>query len=322
LYHIKCEEQYLALLNTTDADNRTVLHYAAASRGTSTVDALSFNSNRFFVSRSSEYAPGAPFILFPGDGWVCRRTGDLWQPVYYEFPEDHPPQSPPDSYVSVKEILRARSDPSFSDPRDVHGASPLHYATVTGDVRSIRALLERGADPFAVTALNASTLDLASSRVVRVALMPMENAVQISCGLKMQRAGMASTSSTARSPLVKRSTGRVYGEGAGEEDLSGTRKRAADKALLALLGFGEDINLRSGIKMQAPLHLAAEKAALDIVEVSVCYARTLYSVCGGGKNSVDFVGLPSFHIILTCTHTHLLSPLPTLNRFCSRMVPW
>lgn len=265
-----------------------MLHYAAASRGTSTVDALSFNSNRFFVSRSSEYAPGAPFILFPGDGWVCRRTGDLWQPEYYEFPEDHPPQSPPESYVSVKEILRARNDPSFSDPRDVHGASPLHYATVAGDVRGIRALLERGADPFAVTALNASTLDLASSRVIRVALMPMENAVQISCGLKMQRAGMASTS-TARSPLVKRSTGRVYGEGAGEEDLSGTRKRAADKALLALLGYGEDINLRSGIKMQAPLHLAAEKAALDIVEVRVCVSGAF--------------PLPPLPNVLTNTHT-------------------
>ena len=155
LYHINCEKTYLKLLNTKDADNRTVLHYAAASRGTSCVDALELHCHRFLTARSSEYAPGAPFILFPGDGWVCETTGTMWQPEYYEFPKDHPPQYPPDGYRSVKELLRSRNSSDFTDPRDVHGATPLHYATVCGDVRTIRGLLEKGADPFSLTALQA-----------------------------------------------------------------------------------------------------------------------------------------------------------------------
>ena len=188
----------MKLLSTRDADNRTVLHYASAARGTACVEALTHNCHHFLTARSSEYAPGAPFILFPGDGWVCETTGSIWQPQYFEFPEDHDPQIPPDGFRSVKELLNGRASSEFTDPRDVHGATPLHYAVVSADVRSIRSLMERKADPFAQTSLGASPLDLATSRVVRVALMPMENAVQLSCGLKMQRAGISSPGKTAR----------------------------------------------------------------------------------------------------------------------------
>ncbi len=251
-----------------------MLHYCAASRGTSTVDALRFNLTRFYTARSSEFAPGAPFILFPADAFVCRASGSIWQPQVHEFPQDHPPQEPPEGYVAVREVLQARKDPSFSDPRDVHGGSPLHYATVLGDVRSMRALLELGADPFAATAQGATPLDLATSRAVRSVLMPMENAVQISCGLKMARAGIVqSPRKRSASPLARSSATSPHGLFAGEEEEGGesfaaTRKRTADKAVLQLLSSGEDINMRTGIKMQAPLHMAAEKAAEDVVEVS------------------------------------------------------
>lgn len=265
LYHIKCEQQWLALLATADASGRTVLHYAAAARGVAVQAILHWRRHRFLAPRTSEYAPGAPQILFPADGWVCPHTGALWRPVYHEFPADHAdePQEPPEGYVSVAELLRARRDPAFIDARDVNKATPLHYATVANDVRGIRCLLEHGAECFAVTRQGAAPLDLAANKVVRTALVPVDNAVQISCGLRVQRPGL-------KTPLGATAAGSA---GAGGGDFTdgrssvAMRRGAAENALVQLVNSGEDINGRSGIKLHAPLHMAADKGSVEVVQL-------------------------------------------------------
>ena len=235
---------------------------------------LEHGAARFLLPRTSDAAPGAPYILFPGDGWVTRATGDIWVPEVYEFPQDHPPQTPPEGSVSVAEILAARKCRDFVDPVDVQAATPLHFATVANDVRAIRALLEHGADPFAVTAGGATPLELCSNRVVRNALVPMENAVQLSVGLKMMRSGMPGAGG-ASSPLGGTGAGAsqmLHASGGGSVVSGGSltrgaRRDAAEKALLLLVNAGESLNERSGIKLQAPLHVATEQGNAGVVEV-------------------------------------------------------
>jgi len=276
LYHMQCEQQYITLLSTSDNTGRTVLHYGASARGVMIENILSFRANRFRDATTSEIVhPVVP--LFPANGWISPVTGELWQAPVYEFPEDHPPIVIPSGYISVEELLRARREPLFIDAKDINLATPLHYATIADDLRSIRALLEHGAETFAVTRQGATPLDLSANRTIRRTLVPVENAVQLSCGIPMLRSGVKAPLPPSASGFSKTATlkaaqiqERPPSYGGATTDAGTTvaaRKSAAENALVFLVNSGEDVNGRTGIKLHAPLHVAAIQGAIDVVQL-------------------------------------------------------
>ena len=285
LFHMKCEAAYLTALSAADAAGRTTLHHAAASNGVMVSTLLRFRSSRFRDARTYEAAhPVLP--LFPPAGFVSPVTGQLWLPGVgtgaaaavaaaggsaADAAAADDGAAPPPGFVSVEELLKARREPTFIDAKCTNQGTPLHYATVVGDARAIRALLEFGAETFAVTRQGATPLELSSSRVCRRTLVPVENAVQLSCGMPLQRPGV-------KAPLVPSATTvgfsrtAVGGGGGGGGGLDGAstvalRKSAAESALTFIVGSGEDVNGRTGIKLQAPLHVAAAQGAVDIVQL-------------------------------------------------------
>lgn len=274
---MQCEQQYITLLSTADGNGRTVLHYGASAHGVMIENILSFRNSRFRDATTADIVhPVLP--LFPPNGWISPVTGELWQPPVYDFPEDHPPIIPPTGYVSVEELLRARREPLFIDAKDVNFATPLHYATVADDLRSIRSLLEHGAETFAVTRQGATPLDLSANRTVRRTLVPVENAVQLSCGIPMLRSGVKAplppsasgfgkTATLRAAQLQERSSVSFGTTGTDAAATAAARKSAAENALVFLVNSGEDINGRTGIKLQAPLHVAAIQGAIDVVQL-------------------------------------------------------
>ena len=280
LFRMKCESQYLSALSSADKDGRTVLHHAAASKGVTVGSLLAFRAGRFRDARTFEAAqPVMP--LFPAHGWVSPVTGQLWLPGGgggsggggggEAEAEDSGAVAPP-GFVSVKELLTARRWPGFIDSVCCNRGTPLHYATVAGDARAIRALLEHGAETFALTLQKATPLSLSSSRVCRRTLVPVENAVELSCGIAMQRPGVkAPLAPSATSVGFSRTaTGGGGGGGGGTFSEDGfaaleQRKKEAQKALDFIVESGEDVNGRTGIKLQAPLHVASAQGAVDIV---------------------------------------------------------
>ncbi len=280
LFHMKCEAQLLTALSATDAAGRTSMHYAAASNGVMVGTLLHFRSTRFRDARTYKGAhPVQP--LFPAGGWVSPQSGQLWLPgvgtgaAAAGAPgEEGDGAAPPPGFVSVEELLKARREPTFIDAKCSNNGTPLHYATAAGDARAIRALLEFGAETFSVTKQGATPLDLSSSRVCRRTLVPVENAVQLSCGMPMQRPGVKaplapSASSVGFSRTAVGSGGGGGGGGFGADGAStvAQRKSAAESALTFIVGSGEDVNGRTGIKLQAPLHVAATQGAVDIVQL-------------------------------------------------------
>lgn len=280
LFHMQCEKQYLSLLSSRDSHMRSVLHYAASAKGTAVEAFLRFKQHRFRDAKTTDTVqPVGP--LFPKGGWVSPVTGELWMPVHEEFGQDTEAEGPPDGFISVAELLRARSDASFIDAKDENNAAPLHYATVANDSRAIRCLLSFGAESFSATKHGTTCLDLAANRVVRTALIPVANAVEISCGHKAMRPGvkppLASTG-VPGSQFSRTATGRAAGMAGtriaqGGDDFDDARssvtvrKTAAENALISLVANGEDINGRTGIQLQAPLHLASSTGSIDVVQL-------------------------------------------------------
>jgi len=365
LFHIACEQQFIDLLSVPDAQGRTTLHYAASARGVMVDFLLSYRKKRFLQASTGEGLHRVP--LFPAGGFVHPGTGDLWLPGGYAAAvgitgsgsstlgvdalggggAGDDAAAAPGGFVPVSALVRARTDPAFTDARDAYGGTPLMYATVASDVRSIRSLLEHGADGFAATAEGLTPLDLSSNRIVRAALVPMEAAVQSACGVNAPRAGVrtpargaaaallsttaatiasgsssagagaglgalalsasltvgvsgggaasvrrgglgsSAASSALRSPGGFRSSGgalsssgggglggsggRRGSAGMGATDEAGgdsdARRLRAEASLMLLVNSGEDINGRSGIHMRAPLHIAVENGALEVVEL-------------------------------------------------------
>jgi len=275
LFHMQCERQYLTALSATDAAGRTTLHHAAACNGVMVGFLLSYRASRFRDATTFEGAhPVLP--LFPADAWVSPVTGQLWQPGSAPRGEGDDALVAPAGYVSVNELLKARREPTFIDAKCSNLGTPLHYATVVGDARAIRALLEFAAETFAVTRQGATPLELSSSRVVRRTLVPVENAVQLSCGLPMLRPGVKAplAPSTTNVGFSRTATGGGGNGGGSAADggLDGAstlaaRRSAAESALTFIVGSGEDVNGRTGIKLSAPLHVAAEQGAIDIVQL-------------------------------------------------------
>lgn len=300
LYHIQCEQQFLTLVSTLDSGGRSVLHYAATARGVMVPAVLNYKRDRFKTCSTSEISPPiAP--LFPEDGYVSPHTGDLWQPIYYEFPQDHPAQTPPNGYLAIRDLLKARNDPLFIDAKDHNNGTPLHYATVANDVRGIRCLLEFGAELFVATKQGATPLELADNKAVRHALVPMENALQVSLGMKMRRPGVkAPGNSTVDFARTATQTARARaGEAVLDRDNDGAttvaqRRSAAENALVFLVDTGEDINGRTGPKLQAPLHVACEKGNVEVVQLLLTNGA-IVDIC-------DVNG---------CTPLHLVSELGT-----------
>ena len=253
-----------------------MLHYAASARASVVQAAFHHENDRFHLARTSEYSPGAPVLLFGGDAWICPTTGTAWTPVYESFPGElgasaQNLRTPPEGYIAVSELLSARRDSAFVDSRDINRATPLHFATVVSDCGGVRTLLEHGADQFAATAQGATPLDLAANRVVRNTLVPVDSAVQIAVGLRVQRPGMraAPLGASAGQNVLMRTCGAGGADG-GDRDGASTvaaKRSAAENALVALVNAGEDINAKTGIKLQAPLHLAAERGAVDVVQL-------------------------------------------------------
>jgi len=69
--------------------------------------------------------------------------------------------------------------------------------------------------------------------------------------------------------------------GSGEEGEDGgdaSHKLAAEGALSLLVDSGQDINARSGIRMRAPLHVATEAGAVDVVEL-LLNAGAVVDIC-------------------------------------------
>jgi hypothetical protein len=255
-----------------------VLHYAASARASVLQALFAHAEARFLLARTSEFAPTTPTVLFPGDGFVCPATGALFVPRYEAFAgelgdEAAALREPPAGFIAVTELLAARRDRALVDARDANRATPLHYATVAGDCGGIRTLLAHGADQFAATAQGATPLDLSGNRVVRATLVPVDSAVQIACGLRVQRPGMRAAplgaSASATNALMRASSRAGDDAGAAADGAStvAQKRSAAENALLQLVNAGEDLNLRTGIKLQAPLHLAADKGAVDVVQV-------------------------------------------------------
>ncbi len=118
LYHIQCEQKFLTSIASRDSQGRTVLHYAASAQGTSVQAIMRYQDNRFRNATTAEIVH--PVVqLFPSDAWVSPVTGDMWRPARsgaaYFAAEDQDPEFPPEGYVSVAELQRARCDPSFID---------------------------------------------------------------------------------------------------------------------------------------------------------------------------------------------------------------
>jgi uncharacterized protein len=305
---MKCEQQYITYISTADVHGRTVLHYGASARGVVVAALLRFRAGRFREATTEEMAhPVVP--LFPADGWLSPITGELWRPVRYDYPEDHESVGPPQGFISVEELVRARREPLFIDSKDVNSGTPLHYATVANDVRGIRCLLEFGAETFAITKQGAGPLDLSANRTVRRTLVPVENAVQLSCGMQMLRSGvkpplsgLAGATGFSKTATFKAAELQDRGDGSGgagyaDDDGATTvamRKSAADNALVFLVNSGEDINGRTGTKLQAPLHVAALQGAVDVVKLLLS--------TGAVVNILDVNG---------CTPAHVAAELGT-----------
>jgi hypothetical protein len=165
------ERAYLTILGCRDARGRTVLHYAAASRGAALPRLLSHDRARFSTARSKHSAGVA---LFPADAYVDLTSGALLpSPAAAQGGEGGP-------VLPVSLLSKARSDPMFIDPSDEMQQTPLHYATAVGDVRAVRVLVEFGADAHGETTDGSTPLTLASTRAVRASLVPLHNAVEVS----------------------------------------------------------------------------------------------------------------------------------------------
>ena len=242
---------------------------------------MSLTSSHYFLRRTYEAAhPVRP--LFPLGGWISPVTGELWLAGSAADGEEAS-LVPPAGFVSVEELLKARREPTFIDAKCANLGTPLHYATVAGDARAIRALLEFGAETFAVTRQGATPLELSTSRVCRRTLVPVENAVQLSCGMPMMRPGVKAplAPSATYVGFSRTATGGGFGGrggrgdsnadvGGGDADGASTlalRQSAAEGALTFIVSSGEDVNGRSGIKLQAPIHVAAVQGAIDIVQL-------------------------------------------------------
>ena len=291
---MQCERKYLTALSVSDASGRTTLHHAAACNGVMVGFLLSFRANRF---RDATTYDGAHPIkpLFPKQGWVSPVSGQLWVPGD-KLTEDDDGITPPSGYVSVDELLKARQETTFIDAKCSNLGTPLHYATVAGDARAIRSLLEFSAETFAVTKQGATPLELSSSRVVRRTLVPVENAVQLSVGLPMQRPGV-------KAPLIPSSTnvgfsrtapGAPTDSGIDGASTVAARRSAAESALTYIVGSGEDVNGRTGIKLRSSLHIASIEGAIDIVQLLLA---------NGARVDVPDVN--------GCTAMHLASELGT-----------
>ena len=259
---------------------------------------MSFMKDHFVVARTSELPPGMPEVLFKGDAFICPTTGESWSPFYESFPGERAGEdnTPPAGYIAVTELLSARRDPSLINSRDANRATALHYATVAGDCGGVRCLLEHGADQFAATAQGATPLDLSGNRVVRATLVPVDSAVQIACGLAVQRPGMKRASAAGGGSSLMRASGASVDEGT---STVAQKRSAAENALVQLVNSGEDLNARSGIKLQAPLHIAAETGAVEVVQVRSwpCAHRT------GERYGAQSSPPPPPH-----THTHRAAP--------------
>lgn len=301
VYHIRCEQQYIALVSYPDADGRNCLHYAASSRGFMVTALLTHQKNRFTETLTHPLnPPQGP--LFPQDGWVCPSTGSIWVPNTQNALL-YGPSDPPEGYLSVRSLRGLRSETSFIDARDADNATALHYATVASDVSGIRQLLAYGSEPFVFNSLGASPLDLATQKSVRDALMPLQNAVEASIGRSMRRAGIR-TPSSASVGMSRRSV--ADDGGISWHDGMSTvsqRKTASENALIFLVNSGEDINQREGIKLQAPLHLAAQSGATDIVQLLISHGAIIdigdvdgytplhYAAMGGTERHLGVVQL-------------------------------
>ena len=174
------ERAFLTMLSCRDKAGRTVLHYAAASRGACLPRALDHDATRFsFSAARSKRPPFAP--LFPDGAMVDLSTGSLADLRSDGTANGSGP------VVPTALLLRGRNDPEFLDARDNLGATPLHYATVAGDVRAVRVLIASGADGYAKTNAGTEPLSLACTRAVRAALVPLDHAVRVrSFGVTMK----------------------------------------------------------------------------------------------------------------------------------------
>lgn len=347
LMHIACEQTFLELLAVPDSHGRTTLHYAASSRGVMVGCILSHAKRRFAAATSGEGLHRTP--LFPPGAFVSPSTGELWMPglgLSSSFAAGGataasggggggsgsgtgPTEEPPAGFIAMATLLKARTDPAFVDARDINGGTPLVYATVAGDVRAIRVLLEHGADGMALTTDGLSPLDLASNRTVRAALVPIESAVQSACGLEAPRAGVRSPAKGAAAALLATAAGTTGGHGGGfsasggllssglrspgggfgasrrsggkggfgggaydadmdDEEaaaLEAAAKRSrAEASLLLLVNSGEDINGRAGVRMRAPLHMAVEAGALDVVDL-LLNSGAIVDIIGGSRQA-------------------------------------
>ena len=68
--------------------------------------------------------------------------------------------------------------------RDHDGYTPLHHAASRGDMEVIRYLIERGADPTAVSRSGQSTADMANGPVQRIQPFPEARDYLVSLGAK------------------------------------------------------------------------------------------------------------------------------------------
>jgi len=165
LHVIAHERAYLTMLGCRDSMGRSMLHYAAASRGACLPRALEHDASRFAAARS-ELSGHVP--LFPDFAAVSLSSGALL-----------PARGGGVDAIPTALLLRSRNDPELIDARDSLGGTPLHYATIAGDVRAVRVLMAAGADGFAQTLAGSDPLALACTRAVRAALVPLEHAVRV-----------------------------------------------------------------------------------------------------------------------------------------------
>ncbi|RYG56550.1 hypothetical protein EON66_02625, partial [archaeon] len=265
LQRFACEETYLRLLAVKDGHGRTPVHYAAAVRGLLLSDGiLGWQQHRFSRPYSTEF-PDVP--LFPPSATFHCASGEVGASAGASSGETRDsPRSLRDGWLDVAALLRARRQPHVVDVPDAYGITPLMLATAASDTRNMRALLNMGANEFVRSVSGLTALDLASNKVVRSVLIPLDATVAAVC--REVGGAVQAGDNTAADSMHPIKSGELVEGAHGEEHAPPSQGTiGVSEALQYLLNSGEDVNSRTGLHLRSPLHIAASAGALEVVRM-------------------------------------------------------
>lgn len=140
--------------------------------------------------------------------------------------------SDPSKTTNLRQLKLERRD--MVNTGNHQGYTPLMFAALSGNVSSIKVLLDYGASKEIKNLDGETALDMASNNVARRTIMMLTEAVELACVPTHHQKGGTSGGIERGSEVDK------------------------DAAMHYLIDCGSDVNMRTGFLLQAPLHKAAQ----------------------------------------------------------------